>query len=240
VYVPSARIPASVSRSPSRAFSTARPGAATKGPTSVVGGTFAGCSQERGAAAWQSKRRETRDLWPLARRGKAWLTHSMFARQEVVLDLDFPSARARLAALMRGDWLDSVSQNAYAEGTSGQLRVGPFGGVPAMSKLVEVRLLEPVPHDNIVIVPLRWEATGRMGRLFPVLDANLTLTEADGGLALLGLAGVYRPPLDGVGEELDQLVLHRVATATVRSLLNRLSVILTETPEVSEQAAPPP
>ena len=163
----------------------------------------------------------------------------MFARQEVVLDLDFPSARARLAALMRGDWLDSVSQNAYAEGTSGQLRVGPFGGVPAMSKLVEVRLLEPVPHDNIVIVPLRWEATGRMGRLFPVLDANLTLTEADGGLALLGLAGVYRPPLDGVGEELDQLVLHRVATATVRSLLNRLSVILTETPEVSEQAAPP-
>jgi len=141
---------------------------------------------------------------------------------------------------MRGDWLDSVSQNAYAEGTSGQLRVGPFGGVPAMSKLVEVRLLEPVPHDNIVIVPLRWEATGRMGRLFPVLDANLTLTEADGGLALLGLAGVYRPPLDGVGEELDQLVLHRVATATVRSLLNRLSVILTETPEVSEQAAPPP
>ena len=163
----------------------------------------------------------------------------MFARQEVVLDLDFPSARARLAALIRGDWLDSVSQNAYAEGTSGQLRVGPFGRVPAMSKLVEVRLLEPVPHDDIVIVPLRWEATGRMGRLFPVLDANLTLTEADGGLALLGLAGVYRPPLDGMGEELDQLVLHRVATATVRSLLNRLSVILTETPEVSEQAHRP-
>jgi hypothetical protein len=154
----------------------------------------------------------------------------MFARQEVVLDLDFPTARARLAALMCGDWLDGASQDAYAEGTSGQLRVGPFGRVPAMSKLVEVRLLEPVPHDDIVIVPLRWEATGRMGRLFPVLDANLTLTEADGGLALLGLAGVYRPPLDGVGEELDQLVLHRVAAATIRSLLNRLSVILTETP----------
>jgi hypothetical protein len=164
----------------------------------------------------------------------------MFARQEVVLDLDFPTARARLAVLMRGDWLDSLSQDAYAEGTSGQLRVGPFGRVPGMSKLVEVRLLEPVPHDDIVIVPLRWEATGRMGRLFPLLDANLTLSKAESGRAVLGLAGVYRPPLDGVGEELDQFVLHRVATATVRSLLNRLSVILTETPEVSEQAAPPP
>ncbi len=141
---------------------------------------------------------------------------------------------------MRGDWLDSLSQDAYAEGTSGQLRVGPFGRVPGMSKLVEVRLLEPVPHDHIVIVPLRWEATGRMGRLFPLLDANLTLSKAESGRAVLGLAGVYRPPLDGVGEELDQFVLHRVATATVRSLLNRLSVILTETPEVSEQAAPPP
>ena len=165
----------------------------------------------------------------------------MFARQEVVLDLDFPTARARLALLMRGDWLDSVSQDAYAEGISGQVRVGPFGRVPGMSKLVEVHLLEPVPHDDIVIVPLRWEATGRLGRLFPVLDANLTLSEAQAGRAVLGLAGVYRPPLDGVGEELDQIVLHRVATATLRSLLARISGVLAETAsEASERAAPEP
>src|SRR5215470_11688377 len=163
----------------------------------------------------------------------------MFARHEIVLDLDFRTARARLALLMRGDWLDSVSQDAYAEGLSGQLRVGPFGSVPGMSKLVEVRLLEPVPHDDVVVLPLRWEATGRMGRLFPVLDANLTLSETGGGRAVLGLAGVYRPPLAGVGEELDQIVLHRVATATVRSLLTRISGILAETAsEPGEQPAP--
>jgi hypothetical protein len=165
----------------------------------------------------------------------------MFARQEVVLDLEFPTARARLAVLMRGNWLDSMSQDAYAEGTSGHLRVGPFGRVPGMSKLVEVHLLEPVPHDDIVIVPLRWEATGRMGGLFPLLDANLTLTEAEGGRAVLGLAGVYRPPLDGVGEELDQIALHRVAAATVRSLLTRISGVLADKPsETGEQAAPEP
>jgi len=152
----------------------------------------------------------------------------MFARHEVSLDLDFPTARARLARLMRGDWLEGVSQDAYAEGLSGQVRVGPFGPVPGMSKLVEVRLLDPVPHEDVVVVPLRWEATGRMGRLFPVLDANLTLAGDGDGKAVLRFAGVYRPPLAAAGEELDQLVLHRVASATVRSLLNRLARMMAE------------
>jgi hypothetical protein len=153
----------------------------------------------------------------------------MFAAHEIALDLDFPAAKARLARLMRGDWLDSVSQDAYAEGLSGQVRVGPFGPVLGMSKLVEVRLLDPVPHDDLVVVPVRWEATGLMGRLFPVLDANLTLSESRDGRAVLRLAGAYRPPLDGVGAELDQIVLHRVAGATVRSLLARISHLFTET-----------
>ena len=152
----------------------------------------------------------------------------MFLRDEVVLDLGFPVARARLARLMGGDWLDGVSQVAYAEGISGQLRVGPFGGLPGVSKLVEVRLLEPVPHDDVVVVPLRWEATGRMGRLFPVLDANLALSAGDDGRAVLRFAGVYRPPLAGMGEELDQIVLNRVASATVRSLLTRIAPLLAE------------
>jgi hypothetical protein len=160
----------------------------------------------------------------------------MFVRQEVVLGLDYPAARARLTSLIRGDWLDSVSQNAYAEGLSGQLRVGPFGPVPGMSKLVEVRLLEPVPRDDVVVLPLRWEATGRMGRLFPVLDANLALSEAAGGRAVLRFAGVYRPPLAALGGELDQIALHRVTTATVKSLLTRIAGLLCASE--AEQAAP--
>jgi hypothetical protein len=163
----------------------------------------------------------------------------MFARHEVVLDLPFPVARSRLATLMRGGWLDSLSQDAYSEGLAGQVRVGPFGRVPGMSKLVEVRLLEPVPHDDVVVVPLRWEASGRIGRLFPVLDANLSLGEAGNGKTALRFAGVYRPPLAGVGEELDQIVLHRVADATVRSLLVRIAGVLTDPAgELSQEDAP--
>ena len=163
----------------------------------------------------------------------------MFARQEVAVDLDFPTAKARLALLMRGDWLEGLSQDAYAEGLSGQVRVGPFGPVLGMSKLVQVRMLDPVPHEDVVVVPLRWEATGRMGRLFPVLDANLTLAADEHGKAVLRFAGVYRPPLAGVGEDLDRIVLHRVADATVRSLLTRIAGLLADpVTEASERDVP--
>ena len=112
-----------------------------------------------------------------------------------------------------------------------QIRVGPLGSVPGMSKLVRVSLLDPVRHDDSVLVPLRWEATGLMGRLFPVLDANLMLGKDDEGRGVLRIAGVYRPPLGGLGQELDQIVLRRVASATIRSLLRRIAALLVDRPD---------
>ena len=172
-------------------------------------------------------------------RSPAWLTLGMFTGHEVTLSLDFPAAKNRLTLLLRGDWLDGVSRDAYAEGLTGQIRVGPFGPIRGVSKLVEVSLLEPVPHDDMVVMPLRWEATGLMGRLFPVLDANLVLSRNDHNRAVLRINGVYRPPLDGVGEELDQIGLNRVATATVKSLLARIAALLAGTADDPDEAAGP-
>ena len=73
-----------------------------------------------------------------------------------------------------------------------------------MSKLVRVSLLDPVLSDDMVLVPIRWEATGRMGLLFPVLDANLMVGTDSQGRAELRITGAYRPPLDGLGEGLDR------------------------------------
>jgi hypothetical protein len=151
------------------------------------------------------------------------LTWDMFADQAVALDLDFPAARDQFLLLTQGNRLDGMSQDAYADGLAGQIRVGPLGGVPGMSKLVQVSLLDPVRRDDRVLVPIRWEATGLMGRLFPVLDANLMLGKDDQGQGVLRIAGVYRPPLGGLGEELDRIGLRRVASATIRSLLRRIA-----------------
>jgi hypothetical protein len=106
------------------------------------------------------------------------------------------------------------------------IRVGPFGPVLGVSKLVRVRFAEPAAHDHIAVLPLRWEATGPAGRLFPVLDAGITLMPA-GGQTRLVLAGSYRPPLDGAGATLDKIVLHHLATATISSLLRKTAHALT-------------
>jgi len=61
-----------------------------------------------------------------------------------------------------------------------------------------------------------------MGHLFPVLDANIILIPAGENACQLALAGAYRPPFAAVGEKLDRMLLHRAASATVRSLLRRI------------------
>ena len=152
----------------------------------------------------------------------------MFASHEVELSMSFARARARLAVLGNGGWLSGPSARAYAEGLDGLIRVGPFGAVLGASKLVRVQLLEPVPREDTVVLPLRWEATGAAGRLFPVLDANLVLTPSGEDRCKLTLTGAYRPPLGGVGAALDRTLLNRAAAATLRSLVSQVADSLTD------------
>jgi hypothetical protein len=164
----------------------------------------------------------------------------MFTDHAVGLDLDYPVARSRFLRLAHGDWLDGLSRGAYTDGLVGETRIGPFGSVPGMSKIVRVSLLDPVPRDDMVLVPIRWEATGRMGKLFPVLDANLIVSADDQGRAVLRITGSYRPPLDGLGESLDQAVLHRVAGATLNSLLRRIAATLAHQAAGTQEPDVPP
>jgi hypothetical protein len=73
--------------------------------------------------------------------------------------------------------------------------------------------------------------TGPGGRLFPALDADIWLTPAGEHSIRLSLAGVYRPPLAVLGAGLDKAVFHRVADATVRSLLARVADVLARSQE---------
>jgi hypothetical protein len=91
----------------------------------------------------------------------------MFVSHQLVLSVSFQAAQARLENLTHGGWLSTASGGAYADGLAGLIRVGPFGDVPGASKLVKVSLLEPVPRDDVMVLSLRWEATGVTGGLFP-------------------------------------------------------------------------
>ena len=147
----------------------------------------------------------------------------MFVGDEITLGASYPDARAGLLRLTHGGWLSDASGDAYAEGLAGLVRVGPFGDMIGASKLVRVLLLEPVDREGSLTLSLRWEATGVMGRLFPVLDANIVLIPAGENASQLALAGAYRPPFAAVGQGLDRVLLHRAASATVHSLLRRMA-----------------
>ena len=155
----------------------------------------------------------------------------MFVAAEMGLDLSFPAAAARLANLARGGSLARASEGAYGDGLAGLVRVGPLGAAPGMSKLVEVHVRDVVTRGESAVLALRWEATGPGGRLLPALDADIWLAPAGEHSARLSLAGVYRPPLAAVGAGLDKAVFHRVADATVRSLLARVADVLARSQE---------
>jgi hypothetical protein len=147
----------------------------------------------------------------------------MFVREELRLPVSFPAAQARLASLADRGILLSAAQQAADDVTTGRARVGPVGPIPGLSRVVQVRFQDLIARGDSAQLALRWEAAGPGGALFPALDADITLTRAGDRATSMTIAGVYRPPLAGLGASLDQVILHRVATATIRDFLSRVA-----------------
>lgn len=168
----------------------------------------------------------------------------MFVAEEMIIGTGARAAQRRFVNSLHGNWLAEVSEAAYDGALTGLLRVGPGG--PVAAKLVRVSFVDPVYRDEVMTAGLRWEATGAAGSLFPVLDANISISPADGvstaggeESAWLTVAGVYRPPLGRLGAGLDRAILHRVATATIRSLLRSVAETITNpAPATAEGPSP--
>jgi carbon monoxide dehydrogenase subunit G len=107
--------------------------------------------------------------------------------------------------------------------------------MPGISKLVRVHCREVVARDDTALLTLRWEATGHGGGMFPALDADITLAPAGEDATRLTLVGAYRPPLAALGAGLDRRILHRVATATVHTLMSHVADAIVR-PEFAPEA----
>jgi len=159
----------------------------------------------------------------------------MFTGDEVVLDVSFAVARARLAHLTEGDLLRSASEDAYGTGITGLARVGALG----LAKVVRVQVRELAQTDDSAGLAIRWEVTGPGGGLFVALDADVRLLPAGEHATVLSLSGVYRPPLGSPGAALDRAALHRVVAATIRDFLGRLAADITGQADPAEADAGP-
>jgi hypothetical protein len=131
----------------------------------------------------------------------------MFVAHDVLLDVSFGVARPRLVGLTSDRALVDASRAAYREGLASQPRepasgsgLGSFGQIRVMPgaepgiQLARVRVLAPVERRDSTTIGLRWETTGVVAGLFPVLDADITLAAAGEHSTTLTLSGVYRTP----------------------------------------------
>lgn len=175
------------------------------------------------------------DLWPCRDCRTRGCIVSVFVSEETHITVGFSEAAARLANLASGGHLLTAAERIYDDGVSGLLRVGPASGV---TRLVRAEFLDLVVRDDTARMALRWEARGPAGVLFPALDADITMRPGGADQTVLRLDGAYRAPLGAVGARLDSLVLHRVATATIRAFVGRVAGLIASPP--AEQAAPEP
>jgi Ser/Thr protein kinase RdoA (MazF antagonist) len=128
-----------------------------------------------------------------------------------------------------GRWLGIPAVRAYHDGEQLRLRVGPHGIEHLVGKEVVVELGTPRRSGEVLVIPMRWRAT-HAPALFPELDGELTIAPLHAAGTHLAMRGNYEPPLGWVGEQIDRLLFHRIAEATVRSFLHRVAAAIEEGP----------
>ena len=149
------------------------------------------------------------------------------------IPLPVAEVRRRLLDAVSGLW-QHVAEAAYDEGEELLSRVGPFGPVPGLSKAVSVQAGLVRDRGEGFVMPLRWSATGP-AELFPAMEADLEIAPLGTHESQLRISGSYDPPLGPVGRQLDRLLLHQLAEATVRALLSQLVVALLAEPVLEQQ-----
>jgi hypothetical protein len=107
------------------------------------------------------------------------------------------------------------------------VRVGFQAAAARISKQVELTVGMPEAQGDWLVVPVAWRATGP-DQLFPVLDGRLTVQPVGPHSSTIWLGATYQPPLGGLGRELDDLAMHRVATATIEDFVRGVAARLAE------------
>lgn len=146
----------------------------------------------------------------------------MLIQDFVYVDAPVEVVRRRLANGADG-WLTPLAARAGQDGAL-LVRIGPVGDVPMLSRSTRVTVGQAIDRGDTVVIPVVWQAEG-LSAAFPILQADLEVAPV-GDETQLTLMGRYDPPLGALGRQLDRLLLHRVAQASVRSFLEGVGAAL--------------
>ena len=156
----------------------------------------------------------------------------MFIYYYIHVERPFEETEPALLRMLPG--LQGWADDAYRKGEHLQTWMGPRSGV--LAKTVDVSVGSPARGAGETWIPIRWEATGTPS-LFPSMDADLIVASVGESLTQVALRGTYRAPFGKVGEAMDRMVLHRVAEASVKTLLDRIGASLGDELAVEKRGA---
>lgn len=159
-------------------------------------------------------------LWPVGLH-RRMLNGEMLIQDFMQINRDFDEIRARVRADPRA-LIAASAGAAYRHGERVSLRLTPLLGHPRLGKSIDVDLAEPYEREDRLVLPMHWWAPGAT-RLFPHLDGDLEFAPLGATTSQITLMASYDPPLGFVGRRADVLLLHRVAEASIRSFLVRVS-----------------
>lgn len=131
-------------------------------------------------------------------------------------------SRAVSAALSdpRRPW----SVEGEGDGRSLLARAGFKVGPLPIYKRVRLRVgwLPGAEPGERLMVPVTWEAVGGPP-IFPVMQGTLHVAPDGRATTRLTLNASYDPPLGKLGEQMDRVVMHRVAQITISDFVARLA-----------------
>lgn len=145
----------------------------------------------------------------------------MFLHDFTYVEAPLATVRGRLLGLRNGR-LSTLARSAAMSGEEIRVRLGPVPALRLLTKEVTVELGAAYQREDVTVVPMTWRATG-VQNVFPILQADLEVASLGEERTQLTLLGRYDPPLGAVGRRADQLLLHRLALASVRNFLHELS-----------------
>jgi hypothetical protein len=153
-----------------------------------------------------------------------------FVRDFAVLDRPLPE----VVSIIRDPevaWLVPLATSAPESDDALPVRLGPRDG-QVFSKQYTIQVGEVEEIRDGLVIPTIWKATSTP-RLFPTMEADLLMSPFGGTQTYLSLEGRYRRPLGVIGEQVDDLLLHRLAERSIRYFLQQVAANL-ETFQVRE------
>lgn len=159
----------------------------------------------------------------------------MFVQESALVDCPYDDVARRLEEDLDGV-LGAAVQSTSADGRL-RRKVSPPGWPDALGRSVFLRVGPVRRHTAGLLVAFSWESIGAPA-LFPRLEADIEVVPYGTSETSLVLRGRYDPPAGPLGRRLDDLVLHRIALATIRSFLETVRDRLD--PAAASQSAPGP